>query len=272
MFRHNLSAMPFDIPIDLSVLKPLATSLVLPPALPILLAVLGLVLMARYRSRLGSAIVLLSLAALWTVSCNGFAVWLNQRFLVQAAVVSPLAMAQTLAAQEVQAVIVLGGGVQLSSPEYGQPQPTPATIARMHYGVVLAKSSGLPLGFSGGVSWAASAQSDNEAAGVQRWLQQLNLPPLRWAESRARDTVENAQFTATMLKKDNIHRIALVTHDWHMPRAQRAFEAAGLSVLPAPMAITQAIYSPLLEWTPSADGLLHSRQVLRELLALAVGR
>jgi uncharacterized SAM-binding protein YcdF (DUF218 family) len=264
--------MPFDTSADLSFVKPLITSLALPPALPLGIALLGWLLMARHRQRLGSALVLGSLVMLWVVSCNAFAVWLDHRFLPQTPAIAPQAMAQILSARQVQAVIVLGGGVDLVSREYGQPQPTQATIARMHYGVVLAQSAGLPLGFSGGVGWSASAQSDSEAAGVQRWLAQLKMPALRWAEDTSRDTFENAQFTAALLKKDNIQRIALVTHAWHMPRAQRAFEAAGLVVLPAPMGFTEALYSPILEWIPSAEGLRHSRQVLRELLALAVVR
>jgi uncharacterized SAM-binding protein YcdF (DUF218 family) len=263
--------MPTDIAQLAQWLKPLLTSLALPPALPILLALLGWALMLRYRNRMGGTLVLLSLALMWTLSCNGFAVWLDRNFLPQYAPVPPSSMAQTLRTQPVQAVIVLGGGIDLVSREYGAPQPGQATVSRMHYGLVLARSAGLPLGFSGGVGWAADAQSDSEAAGVQRWLAQLGQPALRWAESRSHDTRENAQFSAALLQPDGIRSIALVTHAWHMPRAQRAFEAAGFKVLPAPMGFTEPIYSPLLEWAASSEGLRHSRQVLREILALALG-
>jgi uncharacterized SAM-binding protein YcdF (DUF218 family) len=51
-----------------------------------------------------------------------------------------------------------------------------------------------------------------------------------------------------------------------------AFERAGFAVTPAPMAFTRPIESPLLQWLPSAHGLLASRNVLRECLGLAVGQ
>jgi uncharacterized SAM-binding protein YcdF (DUF218 family) len=67
-------------------------------------------------------------------------------------------------------------------------------------------------------------------------------------------------------------RIALVTDAWHMPRAVLAFERAGLTVTPAPMGQVQPAQHNLMEWVPSASGLMVSQQVLREWLALAAGR
>jgi len=42
-----------------------------------------------------------------------------------------------------------------------------------------------------------------------------------------RETWENAAFTARMLRRENVDKILLVTHAWHMPRAKVAFAAAG---------------------------------------------
>jgi len=95
---------------------------------------------------------------------------------------------------------------------------------------------------------------------------------LRWLESTSRDTWENAQLLAPLLQKNGVQRIALVTDAWHMPRSVAAFEQTGLSVTPAPIGFAQPIESQLLQWLPSAQGLLISRQVLRECLGLAVAR
>jgi uncharacterized SAM-binding protein YcdF (DUF218 family) len=255
--------------LDFAFLKPWFTALAVPPASGMLIIGLGLAFMLRYRSRLGISVALLGLGSLWLVSCNGFAVWMGRTWLPQVPVLALSCASQTLRAQQVQAIVVLGGGAETRNREYGGAQPSSSTVARVHYGVVLARSSGLPLGFSGGLGWAADARSDSEAQAVQRWLAQLGLPALRWAESTSRDTQENALHTAALLRKDGVERIALVTHAWHMPRAQRAFELAGLTVVPAPMGYTEAVYATGLEWLPSDEGLRHSRQILRELLAMA---
>lgn len=260
------------MPVEIAYLKPVLTALALPPGGLILLALFGLLLASRGSKRLGHATLFVSLALLWAVSCNGVAIWLDRNILPQTAVITPSEAKQTLLGHKAQAIIVLGGGAEFASREYGAAQPSGATVARMHYGVVLAKQSGLPLGFSGGQGRAANSQSDTEAAAMARWLAQLSLPPLRWLEGSARDTRENAALTAVLLQKDNVTHIALVTHAWHMPRAKRAFEAAGLTVIPAPMSFTEPVGSPLLEWLPSADGLMHSRQILREWLGLVMGQ
>jgi uncharacterized SAM-binding protein YcdF (DUF218 family) len=257
------------MPPELNFLKPWLTVLALPPAGGLLVIALGLWLAQRYRSRLGMSVALLGLGSLWIVSCNVFAVWMGQYLLPSVPHLQLATAGATLKQQQVQGIIVLGGGAETRNREYGKAQPNGPTIARMHYGMVLARSSGLPVGFSGGMGWAADSSADTEASAVQRWMAQVGMAPLRWAESNSRDTSENAVMTAALLRKDGIERIALVTHAWHMPRAQRAFEKAGLFVTPAPMGFTDPVHSTGLEWLPSAEGLRHSRQILRELLGVA---
>ncbi len=257
------------MPTELTFLKPWLTVLALPPAGGLLIIGLGLWLMVRYRSRLGISVALLGVASLWVLSCNVFAVWMGQHLLPSVPHLQLATAGATFKQQQVQAIMVLGGGADTRNREYGKAQPNGTTTARMHYGVVLARSAGLPLGFSGGVGWAADSGSGTEADAVQRWMAQLGLGPLRWLESGSRDTGENAQLTAALLRKDGIERIALVTHASHMPRAQRAFENAGLFVMPAPMGFTEPVHSPGLEWLPSIDGLRNSKHILHELFGLA---
>ena len=254
---------------ELGALKPLLTSLLMPPLAPLLLALLG-VLLAFRKKRGGLALAALSLLALWGLSCHGTAVWLARHALPQFA---PASVAQ-LQARKVQAIVVLGGGLLPEAPEYGgTAQPSPSTAARLRYGIWLARQSGLPLAFTGGAGWAADGmQQASEADVAARVAQQDFGFALRWSEAVSRDTSSNARLLAPVLMREGVQRIALVTDAWHMPRSVAAFQRAGFVVTPAPMAFTLPFESRLLQWLPSAQGLLASRQVLRECLGLAVGR
>ncbi len=256
---------------DFAFFKPWLTVLALPPAVGLLIILLGMGLMSRYRSRLGTGIALFGVGLTWLLACNGFAVLMAQYLMPQYDSISLASAGPALRDKQAQAVIVLGGGSETRSREYGSPQPSSVTVARMHYGGLLSRSAGLPLGFSGGISHSAADNVGTEAQAVQRWMTQLGLPALKWSEGNSRDTRENAQQIATLLRKDGVERIALVTHAWHMPRARRAFEAVGMTVTPAPMGFIDAVDATSLEWLPSSEGLRHSRLILREMLGLALG-
>jgi uncharacterized SAM-binding protein YcdF (DUF218 family) len=254
---------------DFGTFKPLLTALIMPPLGPLLLAVLGLQWLLKKR-RGGAALLMAALTSLWLFSCHGMAVWMAANTLAQFA---PASAAQ-LKTDQVQAIVVLGGGLLPAAPEYGgQPQPSESSAARLRYGVWLARQSGLPLAFTGGVGWAAgNAQLASEAEVAARVALEDYGVTLRWNEAASRDTAGNARLLAPMLQRVGVQRIALVTDAWHMPRALAAFERAGLLVTPAPMGYVLHQEYALLEWLPSARGLMASRDVLRECLGLAVSR
>lgn len=254
---------------ELGILKPLLAALALPPLSLLLMALFGWAMAWRGR-RAGLGLAGASLALLWLLSCHGTAVWLARHTLTQFPPATPAA----LQAQQVQAVVVLGGALLPPAPEYGgAPQPSAYTAARLRYGLWLARQSGLPVAFSGGIGWAAEgAQTASEAEVAARVALQEHGMALRWREAGSRDTAGNARLLAPLLRRDGVQRIALVTSAWHLPRAVLDFERAGLTVLPAPTGFVQPLEHGLLEWLPSAQGLLDTRLVLREGLGLAAGR
>jgi len=98
--------------------------------------------------------------------------------------------------------------------------------------------------------------------------------PLRWAEGRSRDTRENAALSMAMLKADGVKTLVLVTHDLHMPRAERAFVAiaAGqVTIVAAPVGLQHDAMSELGDWMPSGEGLTRVRYAVYEWLALRAG-
>lgn len=249
-------------------LKPLLTALLLPPAGPLLLALLGLLLMGR--RWLGGAIVsLLGIGMLWFLSCNAVGIGLAHSLLPQ---VKPLDVRSAELAG-VQAIVILGGGVLGRAPEYGVAQPSASTLERVRYGAWLARKSKKPLAFAGGVGWAGLRMGTPPEAEVARIVLHDDYGlDLRWADGRSRDTAENASRMAEAMRGDKIQRIALVTHAWHMPRARAAFEKAGFQVTPAPTGFVAPRERALLEWLPSVHGLELSRQVLHEWLGSQVNR
>lgn len=240
-------------------LKPILTALAMPPAGLLLLIALGLVLALGRHRRTGIGLAAAGTAALWLLSCHGLALLLAGSLLPQERPATPEQL------RDVQAIVVLGGGVVRDAPEYGTAQPNAYLLARLRYGARLARATGKPLACAGGVGWA-SVDGDIPPEGdvARRVLSQdYGLEP-RWIDAQSRDTHENALRMRDLLAPAGIRRIALVTHAWHMPRAQREFEQAGFSVVPAPTGFPSPESRPLLEWLPSADGLALSRLVLRE--------
>lgn len=250
--------------------RPLLTALALPPMAPLCLSALGLLVSLR-RRMLGGLLVALACVAMWLLSCNAVAIWLSQHLLPPVQVLPASTIAATLKQQQVQAVLVLGGGVHARATEYGEAQPTGITAARLHYGVWLTRQSGLPLAFAGGVAWAnAGQQNPSEADAARGMLEREHGPALRWVDDSSRDTFDSARLMWPILQRAGVQRVALVTHAWHMPRSVEAFEQAGFTVLPAPMGFVEPLQRPLLEWLPSAHGLQSSQYVLREWLGLLV--
>ncbi|KQP19806.1 hypothetical protein ASF43_28545 [Pseudorhodoferax sp. Leaf267] len=240
---------------------------------PLLLIALGW-LVTLSRRWLGSVLVLLGLATLWLLSCNGTAIWLARELLPPVQALPPASAVAQLKQRDVQAIVVLGGGVSPYAPEYDGPLLTAYTASRVHYGAWLARESALPLGFAGGLGWSNAGTPDHpsEAQAVRAMLQRNGAGVPRWLDGSSRDTVENARNMAALLQPDGVQRIALVTSAFHMPRAVRAFEAVGLAVVPAPMGFVIPRQRAVLEWLPSTYGLEASHQVLREWLALQMRR
>ncbi|NBX54669.1 MAG: YdcF family protein [Betaproteobacteria bacterium] len=246
-------------------LKPYLTAFALPPLSIILLWGLAWWGWRRHRAWAQAAMGV-GLLSLWWLSCPVVAVWLSRNLLPS----HPMASTALLQAQQVQALVVLGGGVEVDLPD-GVPQLGKHSLDRLRQGVQWARQTHLPLMFTGGVGWAGRADSPTEAEVAQRVAQDAFAWPLRWTESASRDTQENAHNSFRILSAAGIQRIGLVTDSWHMARSVRQFERAGFSVTPVPMGHPGLLHSGM-DWLPDAGALQTSRHVIRERLGLWVAR
>ncbi len=240
--------------------KPLLSLLLLPPASPLLLVLLGVVVIGVSK-RWGRALCTVGAILLWVLSCNATAYGLNQVLL---RTYPPISME---ALKQAQAIVVLGGGVDVHAPEYGQATLSAAAYQRLVYARYLKNQHDLPLVYSGGKGWAASSAQTQSEAQVAAYVLQRDFGLMFvLADEASRDTRENALHSAAVLVAQGIERIALVTHDWHMQRSLEQFVAAGLKVTPAPMGYTQPPQRWDTDFLPSAEGLRANKRVLHEWL------
>ncbi len=79
----------------------------------------------------------------------------------------------------------------------------------------------------GGRSWAGVVEADELA----RRLVAGGVAEAAIVRERCSlDTRDNARFAAALLRSRGLSRVIVVTCTWHLPRAERAFRAAGLDV------------------------------------------
>jgi len=178
------------------------------------------------------------------------------------------AIAPTAAKPDADAIVVLGSGLVTDAAEYGGDTANERTLIRTRYGATLARRYDLPVLVTGGRLPNTERAEAEVMAGI---LSHEFGVDARWQEGASMDTAENAAFSARILKAAGIHRIVLVTHAFHMPRARRLFEQAGLEVVPAPTAFFS---HPRFDWLasdflPQVKALQMSYYALHEWLGMA---
>lgn len=238
-------------------LKGLLGSLLLPPTNGLLLLILATLF---HRRRWAFAVALLGGTLLLAQSLPPVAGWLNETLEKRAGPV----LTDTHGAG---AIVVLGSGLSIDTPEYGGDTVTDRSLIRARYGAVVARRTGLPVLVSGGTPRNAER---SEADVIGDLLEKEFGVPVRWREGDSLDTADNARFSAVILHAQGIRKIVLVTQTFHMVRARRLFEAAGFEVIPAPTELASRHERPrtLLDWLPRTRALQDSYYALHEWLGL----
>jgi uncharacterized SAM-binding protein YcdF (DUF218 family) len=259
--------------------KPALVALALPPVPWLVLVLIGARLIP-WRRFVGWMAILVAVAGLWLSACAGVGDWMMRSFMS----LPPALDAERLAALKKTAaagkpgvvVLMLGGGREARAPEYGVASLSPHSLERLRYGVWLSRETGAPMIFSGGLGHSAEPGTP-EADVAAEIAQREFLRPLRWVESKSRDTRENARYSIDALREQDVTQLVLVTHGWHMQRALRAFKEEATraqlkwEIVPAPMGLAPAVERPVLRWIPSSEGAQLVRAVLREKIGWAAG-
>lgn len=233
----------------------IATALLLPPMGFIWLALLALLFVTRWPRTMLTTLWLSLLSvlvlALPSVAAGLLASLNPQRF-------------DAKLAQTAEVVMVLGGGLRRATPEYGDTLSQHA-LERTRYGAKLAKEFDLPVLVTGGQVYGGTPEAD-VMAGV---LKEFGVNA-RWIENRSRHTRENAIYSQSMLKQDNVKRVLLVTHDYHMRRSMAHCQAAGLICLPAPVTSRSKASDSWVEQLPSVSALRDSGTYIHEIVGIMV--
>ncbi len=228
---------------------------VLPPFNLLLLGVAGLLLARRHR-KLGGAMAGIALAGIWLLATP-----LISNALMNSLKPAPVA----LTGKEADAIVILGGGRNLDSIEYGGDTLSRYSIERVRYGAWLAKRLHKPVLVTGG---SPNGGTRSEGDIMHDTLRDEFGVATQWVERYSRNTRENARYSAELLRKAGIKRIYLVTHSWHLARAIPEFEAEGFQVVPAGIEYSLSRELAPTDFLPSAYALYQNSLAMHEWIGL----
>lgn len=167
---------------------------------------------------------------------------------------------------DAEAIVILGGGIRSSAPEYGDSATINArTLERIRYGASLCRKTGKPILVTGGAPEGYAAEGP-----IMRSILENEFGiPVRWVESKSLNTRENARFSARILRQAGVRRIYLVSHSWHLPRAVPEFERKGLEVVPAGTGYVSTDRLGPIDFVPSYLAIANSAFAFHEWIGLA---
>ena len=134
-------------------------ALLLPPAINLLVALFGFVMLA-YKRKLGLVLVFLSVFSLYLVCTTPVSNLLLSRL------ESYPALPERIIPGKEQAIVVLGGGRYPDAPEYSGDTVNTWTLERLRYAAMLVEKTHLPLLVSGGRLHGETLSEDETGAGT----------------------------------------------------------------------------------------------------------
>ncbi len=225
-----------------------------PPTILITLCVVGALIALRWRLA-GLAVVLIASLALFACATPAVSSWLLRR--------AETGVPRQVDFQGAQAIVVLGAGVRRGNGADIPDRLNARSIERLAFAADASRQLHLPVAVTGG---RPAEQQSTEGGLMKAALESEFGVPVKWSEEESHTTWENAVFTAAMLRKDGIDKIVVVSNRWHLPRAVRAFERAGMPALPWPAPETTPASGRPADYLPSIGALQDSFFALHEII------
>ena len=237
---------------------------VLPPTINILIILFGTALLWRSK-RWGVVTILSGVLSLWLLATPIVA---NKLLLSLQETGSQTP--HKLVLLENAAIVVLGSGNLNYSPEFRSVQPDADAVARLNYAAFLYEHTRLPIMLTGGPGLGSGPGGGAHADVLAEFMhERFDIQP-RWLETKSRTTWENAIYAKSILEREGINKVVLVTQSTHMRRSARLFRAAGFDLIAAPtqLANPQMKMDRVQFWLPSTRALSLSRSVVHECFGL----
>lgn len=230
----------------------------------LLLGALGVLLLGRAR-RTGATLVSLGLAwlGLWSLPA------VSDAFVAHVEAPYPARPVESL--PRADALVLLGGGVAPPAPGFPYPDLNLSADRVWHAARAFRAGKAALVVASGGIQPGVSAVTEAEAMALL--LTDLGVPrDAILLETQSRNTRENADASAALLRERKAKSVLLVTSALHMPRAVAEFRRAGVEVVPAPADQAQPKERGLRRWLPSTGALDASGRAMKEVLGRVAPR
>jgi len=248
-------------------LTKLATQVIYPLNVSLLMALVAMVLYYRRRMRLGAAVLAVAVAWLWLWSTPVFSGWvcgnLEQMY-------PPIPVEKM---ESADAIVILGGGADPISPPRLYPEVNAAGDRILHAARLYKAGKAQWIIASGGRGLGMPDAMGPEAEAMVSILKDLGVPESAiLLEGASRNTRENALFTKRIADARGFKKILLVTSALHTRRALAEFRAIYPETYPAPTDF-EIVYGGnriLLDWLPDAKALEASTRAFKEIIGFAV--
>jgi uncharacterized SAM-binding protein YcdF (DUF218 family) len=236
-----------------------------PSNLAIVLGLLGVLLLATRRERVGRFLTVASVVALAVLGLsplgNALIIPLEDRFPPWDETRGPP-----------DGIVVLGGAITPDVSFARNAVALDEAAGRVTTAVELARRYPQARIIYSGGSGALIYREGSEAVAAVRIFESLGVPPERIiAEEQSRNTVENAVFSLLLAMPQPGERWLLVTSGYHMPRAMGVFRAAGFPVEAYPVDWrTRGPQDALRPFGTLGSGLERADTAMREWVGLLV--
>ncbi len=283
-------------------IRNLIAEFLMPPG--IILIVILMTLFIIKRSWLRNTLIVACVMSIWFTSTNYFAIQVTKIAGYVLEWPQPLSIKNLSASTQhatpnnksaknpSSAIIVLGSGRRKGAvevPEYHNQDVSAQAAERLRHAARLARTLNIPILVSGGAPDRTTEDELSEAQLMAQVLREELGINAKWIEDQSNTTEENLKNSLAILSRENIQKVYLVTHFWHMPRAMQTvkviqkndqkldqkegFKAnltiekkrGNITVIAAPHGYYQKEQFTPLDFYPSSEGFQRARWVFHEL-------